>query len=63
MKGTPIIFVMFGVIILAVSMLSLASYYGEADWTWMSNQIAGLVVVLMVLTVALYTLMGWLRKR
>ena len=62
MKGTPIIFVMFGVIILAVSMLSLASYYGEADWTWMSNQIAGLVVVLMVLTVALYTLMSWVKR-
>jgi len=53
---------MFGVIILAVSMLSLASYYGEADWTWMSNQVASLVMVLMVLAVALYTLMGWLKR-
>lgn len=62
-KSTPIIFIMFGVVLVAFAMLSLASYYGESDWTWMSEQVAGFVLLLMVFSVAFYTLMGWLRRR
>jgi len=53
---------MFGVVILALSIVSLASYYGVADWTWMGEQIASLVLLFMVISVALYTLMGWIKK-
>lgn len=54
---------MFSVVLVASVMLGIASYYGESDWTWMSNQVAGLVLLLMVFSVAFYTLMGWLRRR
>ena len=63
MKQTPLIFVMFGVIILASAILGIASYYGEADWTWISEQVAGFVLLFMVLGVALFTLGGWMRRR
>lgn len=54
---------MFSVVMLASIIIGVASYYGEADWTWMSNQIAVLVLLFMVFSIAFYTLMGWLKRR
>lgn len=62
MKATPIIFIMFSIVILAGAILGISSYYGEADWTWIAQQIAGFTLLFMVLGVAFYTLTGWLRR-
>lgn len=61
-KATPVIMIMFSVIILASILVAISSYYG-ADWTWMGNQVAGLFLLIMVLGIAVYTLMGWLKRR
>ena len=53
---------MFAVVIVAGSILGVSSYYGSADWTWIANQVASFVLVIMVLGVAFYTLVGWLRR-
>lgn len=60
-KYTPVLFVMFSVVLVAVSVLSVASYYGEADWTWIANQVVGFIMVLLVFSVAMYVLAEWLR--
>jgi len=62
-KSTPVIFIMFGVVILSLSIIGIASFYGEADWTWMGEQVAGMVLLMMVFGVAFFTLMGWLKRR
>jgi len=61
-KSTPVIFIMFAVVIVAGSILAVSSYYGSADWTWIANQVASFVLVIMALGVAFYTLIGWLRR-
>ena len=62
LKAAPVIFIMFGVVLLSVAILSFASYYG-GDWTWIANQIAGFTLLFMVLGLAFYTLASWLRRR
>lgn len=63
MRSAPVIQIMFCVVIFAVAIISVAFYYGEADWTWMGEQVAGFFMVFIVLGVGLFYLMGWLRKR
>jgi len=61
-KATPVIFIMFSVVLVSLSILGISSYYGEADWTWIANQVASFTLIIMVLGIAFYTLMGWLRR-
>lgn len=62
-KATPVIMIMFSVVFLASILVAISSYYGESDWTWMGNQVAGFFLLIMVMGIAFYTLMGWLKKR
>ena len=63
MKHTPVIFIMFSVVVLALTIVGLSTYYGETDWTWIGQQVVMFTVLLMVLSVAFYTLIGWLRRK
>ena len=62
-KETPIIFMMFAVVLLSAIFLGIASYYGTADWNWMAQQNASLVLILITLGLAMFVLVGWLRGR
>lgn len=61
-KSTPVIFIMFAVVLLALSIVGISSYYGEADWTWIAEQVASFTLIIIVLGVAFYTLFGWLKR-
>jgi len=60
-KATPVIFIMFAVVLLSLAIVGFSGYYG-GDWTWIGQQIASFTLVIMVFGVAFYTLMGWLRR-
>jgi len=62
MKDAPVIFIMFSVILSALAIVSLAGYYGS-DWTWIGEQVAGFVLIIMVFGLAIYALMSWLGRR
>lgn len=62
MKATPLIFLMFSVVILCGAILGIASYYGEADWTWIAQTVATFTLLFMVFGVAVYALTGWVRR-
>ena len=62
-KDAPIIMMMFAVVMLSAIIIGIASYYGTADWTWIAQQNASLVLILITLGLALFVLMGWLRSR
>jgi membrane protein YdbS with pleckstrin-like domain len=57
----PLIFMMFGLVIVSATVAGIAWYYGTDDWTWIAQQNAFLTLVLMVLGLALITLVGWLK--
>lgn len=61
-KATPVIFIMFSVVLLALTIVGISSYYGESDWTWIANQVATFTLLIMVFGVAFYTLVGWLKR-
>lgn len=63
MKALPVLQLMFCVVFLAIAIVGISSYYGESDWTWMGEQIAGFVMIFMVFGVGFYFLMDWLGKR
>ena len=61
MKGAPIIFMILGVVVVALIIVhGLASYYGSEDWTWISQQVAGLFLVISSIGLALFTLKEWM---
>lgn len=60
-KNTPVIFIMFSVVILALSIVGISVYYGESDWTWIAQQMAGYSLIIMVFGIAVYTLREWIR--
>lgn len=62
MKGTPLIFIMFGVVILCAIIIAISSIYGEADWTWIAQQVVTFLSVFLVLGLTFYTLMGWVKR-
>jgi type IV secretory pathway VirB2 component (pilin) len=62
-KDMPIIFTMFGLVVVSLTILGIAWYYGENDWTWIAQSNASLVLVLMVLGIAFVVLVGWLKGR
>jgi hypothetical protein len=57
----PLMFLMFGVVMVSAVIVGIAAYYGTADWTWIAQQNASLVLVLMVLGLAVFVLVEWLR--
>jgi uncharacterized BrkB/YihY/UPF0761 family membrane protein len=59
----PIIFTMFGILVVSLTIAAIAWYYGTADWTWIAQIVARLVLVLMVLSIAFIALFGYLKKR
>jgi membrane protein YdbS with pleckstrin-like domain len=59
----PIIFTMFAIVIVSLIIVGIASYYGEGDWTWIAQSNASLVLILMVFSVAVITLFGWMKSR
>ena len=63
MKSAPVIQIMLCVVIFALAIISVAFYFGEADWTWMGEQMASYILILIVLGVGIFTLMGWLSKK
>ena len=63
MKDLPILQIMFCVVLLAFSIIGISSYYGESDWTWMGEQIAGFFLIFIVFGVGFFTLMSWRGKR
>ena len=62
-KGMPILMMMFGIVIVSAIIVGIASYYGTSDWTWIAQQNASLVLVLMTLGLAFIVLVGWLKRR
>lgn len=61
-KGAPIIFMMFAIVLVSAIMVAIAWYYGS-DWTWIAQQNASLVLILITFGLAMFTLVGWLRGR
>ena len=59
----PLVFAMFAIVMVSSIILAIAWYYGTADWTWIAQQNAMFVLVLMILTLAFIVLAGWLKKR
>jgi len=62
LKSTPLIYIMFSIVFLSIAILSISSYYGS-DWNWIGEQVAGFVLLFMVMSIGLFTLMGWIRGR
>jgi len=62
-KDTPIVFMMFAIVLLSAIFAGIAWYWGTDDWEWMAQQNASLVLVLIVLGLALFVLVGWLKGR
>ena len=62
-RGTPLIFFMFGIVMVSAVIVAIAWYYGTADWTWIAQQNASFVLVLMTLGLAFIVLVGWLKGR
>jgi hypothetical protein len=54
---------MLGIVVVSAIIIAIASYYGTANWTWIAQENASLVVVLMTLGVALIVLIGWVGRR
>jgi len=61
MRETPVIFMMLGVVVTALAIVGIASYYGESDWTWIAQQIASFFLIIVTFGIAIFTLKGWLR--
>ena len=61
-KDMPVIFMMFGIVVSALLMVSIASYYG-ADWTWIAQQYTSLILLFIVFGLAMITLVAWLKGR
>ena len=61
MKHTPVIFLMFSIVLTSIAIISFASFYGS-DWTWIGQQLALFTMLFIVLGLAFYTLSGWLRR-
>ena len=60
-KSTPIIFMILGIVVVALIILQgVSSYYGSEDWTWISQQIAGLFLIISSIGLALFTLKEWM---
>ena len=62
MKGAPIIFIMFAVVILALTIVGISDYYGESDWIWIANQITNFVLIFMVFGLTFYALITWVKR-
>ena len=62
-RNTPVVFMMFAVVLLSAIFAGVAWYYGEDDWTWMAQQNANLVLVIITLGIALFVLVAWLKGR
>ena len=62
-KAAPLIFMMFAIILTSITIIAIAAYYGTADWTWMAQQNASLVIILAVFGLAMFTLFGWLKGK
>ena len=62
-SAAPVVFMMFAVVLLSLIIIGIAGYYGTSEWTWMAQQNANLVLVLVTLGVAMFVLVGWLRSR
>ena len=61
-KSTPIIFMMLGVIVVALIIVQgVASYYGESDWTWIGTQVTSFMLIISTIGLALFTLKEWMR--
>lgn len=61
-KGMNIIFMMFGLIMVSAIILGIAWYYGTSDWTWIAQENALLVLVLVTLGFALITLGSHIKR-
>ena len=59
----PVVFMMFAIVLLASIYAAIAWYYGTEDYTWMAQQHASLVLVLITLGIAAFVLVGWLKRR
>lgn len=54
---------MFALILICLIVIGIAEYYGTSDWTWIAQQNARVVLVLIVLGFALIALVGWIKAR
>jgi len=54
---------MFAIVIVSAVIVAIAWYYGTTDWTWIAQQNASFVLILMTLGLAFIVLMGWLKGR
>lgn len=61
-KAMPVIMMMFAVVLLSAIAVTLASYYG-GSWTWIAQQNASLVLILITLGLAMFVLVTWLKRR
>jgi uncharacterized BrkB/YihY/UPF0761 family membrane protein len=62
-KGMPVIFTMLAIVVVSLTIVGIAWYYGESDWTWIAQTNALLVLLLMVLGIAFIALFAWLKRR
>lgn len=62
-RETPILFMMFAIVLLSLIIIGIASYWDTESWTWIAQQNASLVLVLIVLGLAMFVLVGWLRGK
>jgi len=61
-NSLPIIFMMFAIVLISAIAVTVGSYYGS-DWVWIAQQNVGLILILITLGLASFTLIGWLKRR
>lgn len=62
-KAMPAIMMMFAIVIGSLTMAAIASYWGTENWTWLAQQTASFVLLLITLGLAVFALVGWMRRR
>ncbi len=60
-SGEPAIFMMLAIVIGALIMVAIASYWGS-EWSNMANLYVPLTLVFITLGLALFALVGWLKR-
>lgn len=62
-KGSEIVFAGLGLIIVSLTIVAIAAYYGETDWTWIAQTNTLFLLVLLTLLIALSVLVSWSRGK
>ncbi len=61
-RGEPAIFMMLALVIGGLIMVAIANYWGS-EWSDMANLFLPLLLVFVTFGLALFVLVGWLKRR